>query len=107
MTFLPIPFQVPIPWAVRALVQRPLSPTEELMEVLSRDAEPLVARWASGLRGRIRQTEDLSQELFALESEGGPVARSLAEAVREAWHAFGGTHLPPRPSPQHQSRLPL
>lgn len=107
MTFLPMPFQVPIPWALRALVQRPLSPTEELMEVLSRDAEPLVARWASGLRGRVRQIEDLSQELVALESEGGPVARSLAEAVREAWRAFGGVPLPGQSTSTQQSRLPL
>lgn len=100
--------QLPIPWTVRALVQRPLTEAEELLEVLRQDAEPLVAGWASSLRGRIRVPDDLVAELERLEGDGGPVARSLAETVRRAWREFGGQPLPPmRLHPRAQHPLPL
>lgn len=99
--------QLCIPWAVRALVARSLSPVEELLEVLMQDGEPLVRQWARGQRGKIRGCQELAVELTDLELEGGPVARTLAAAVRDAWRAFGGTPLPLLALPVGQSRLPL
>ena len=86
--------QLPIPWALRALVERPLSHTEELLEVLGRDGEPLVAQWARGMRGKVKDTDELVAELDRVEAGGVPVARSLGSAVRSAWREFGGVDLP-------------
>src|SRR5437763_496608 len=85
---------LPLPWAVRALVQRPLDPAEELLEVLMREAEPLVAQWARGLRGRARNLDALVDEIVQLEVAGGPVARLLAASVRQAWGEFSAVPLP-------------
>jgi hypothetical protein len=100
--------QLQIPWALRALVQRPLSRTEELLEVLAQDGETGVRQWACPLRGRIRDVADLAAELERLEAEGGPVARALVDAVHTAWREFGGPPLPSsrRPS-REQPSLPL
>lgn len=99
--------QLPIPWALRVLAQRPLTAAEELLEVLAQEGEPLVAAWARGLRGKVRDTDDLVHELGQLEAEGGPVARSLAAAVRHAWQQFAGAPLPAPLPPREQRALPL
>ncbi len=101
------PLQLPIPWTLRALVQRPLSRVEELLEVLSQDAEPLVADWARDRRSRVRDADDLVKELRQLEAEGGPVARSLAATVRSSWQEFAGSPLPGPFQPPAQRSLPL
>lgn len=99
--------QLPIPWTLRALVHRPLSVVEELLEVLVADGEPLVAHWARGQRGKVRQPDDLQAEIERLEGHGGPVARSLAASVRAAWRDFAGVPLPPPQAPRQQQPLPL
>jgi hypothetical protein len=100
-------FQLAIPWSLRAFVQRPLTPAEELLEVLARDGEPVVSDWARSVRGRVRHTCDLAAELDRLESEGGLVAHVLAASVRDAWRQFGGQPLPTRAVPSAQQPLPL
>ncbi len=99
--------QLAIPWTLRVLVRRPLSTVEELLEVLAQDGEPLVAGWARGLRGRVRDPDDLVAELWRLEAQGGPVARSLISAVRRSWQEFAGTPLPGRATPPGQQPLPF
>jgi len=67
-----------------------MSHPEELLEVLVYEGEPLVAQWARRARGRVRDVDSLARALDRLEAEGGPVAWSLAAAVRRAWYDLGG-----------------
>lgn len=106
VSFPRVPIQLPIPWTLRVLTRRPLSATEELLEVLTQDGEPLVATWAGRLRGRVRDADDLAREIERIELAGGPVARTLAETVRRAWFDFGGAPLG-RQVPWGQRPLPL
>ncbi len=99
--------QLPIPWSVRALVQKPLTLVEEMLEVLAQDGEPIVSDWARSLRGRVRSVDDLVAEVGRLETEGGPVARTLATTVRRAWDEFAGRPLPSVGPPSAQRPLPL
>lgn len=99
--------QLPIPWALRALVQRPLTPLEEFLEVLVRDGEPLLAEWARNVRGRIKTGDDLADELWRLELAGGPVARTLATSVTRSWEQFVGASITPSEHSRLQRPLPI
>jgi capsid protein len=78
-----------LPWGLRALLERPLTPEQELLTVLAHDGEPRLRAWARTHREHVRGPSDLLAELRRLQARG-PAARSLAAAIWLAWRDFGG-----------------
>lgn len=90
---------------LRRLLHRPLSHTEEFLEVLEHDGEGTLSSWARKQRGRTFERVHLVAEVRRLDAAASLGSQSLARQIRQAWREFGGVPLPPpRPAPSVQQR---